>query len=92
VAVNTKAGIKSTSIRAPVGTLENHQTVLQQLKETTEIAQRLRGDPLDSFVRVSELVNAGIIRITGGVVQPPNPTTPIVVVPTVDTVLTWLDM
>lgn len=66
--------------------------ILQQLKETTEIAQRLRGDPLDSFVRLRELVDSGIIRVTGNVVQPPNPNTPIIVAPTVDTVLTWLDM
>lgn len=92
MAVNTKAGIKSTAIKAPIGTLENHNVVLQQLKETIEIAQRLRGDPLDSFVRLSELVNAGIIRLTGGVVQPPSTTTPVVVIPVVDTVLTWLDM
>lgn len=37
-----------------------------------EIAQRLRGDPGDSYVRVSELVDAGIIRLVGGTVQSPS--------------------
>lgn len=72
MAQTTPKGIKATAIKAPVNELDNHTTVLQQLKETTEIAQRLRGDPQDSFVRVSELVKAGIIRLTNGVVQPPN--------------------
>lgn len=70
MATTVKTGIKATSIKAPLNALENHTTVLQQLKETTEIAQRLRGDPGDSFVRVSELVAAGLIRLSGGVIQP----------------------
>lgn len=37
-----------------------------------EIAQRLRGDPGDSYVRVSELVDAGIVRLVGGTVQAPS--------------------
>lgn len=68
----TPKGLKATAIKAPTNYLENHTVVLQQLKETTEIAQRLRGDALDSYVRVSELVRAGIIRFTNGVVQPAN--------------------
>jgi len=70
MATTTQVGIKATAIKAPTNSLENHTTVLQQLKETTEIAQRLRGDSGDSFVRVSELVAAGLIRLSGGVVQP----------------------
>jgi len=76
MATTTQKGIKSTSIKAAVGNLENHTTVLQQLKEATEIGQRLRGDSLDSFVRVRELVAAGLIRLTNGVVQPGNTATP----------------
>lgn len=70
MASTTPVGIKATSIKAPTGSMDNHTMVLQQLKETTEIAQRLRGDPQDSYVRVSELVAAGLIRLTGVVVQP----------------------
>lgn len=56
--------LRTTAIRAPDDS--NHQVVLSQLKEVAEIGQRLRGDPLDSFVRVSELVDAGVLRILNG--------------------------
>lgn len=65
------ADIKSTAIRAPTDDPANHTLVLRQLKETTEIAQRLRGDPMDSFVRVSELLATGLVRYTNGQIQPP---------------------
>lgn len=68
----TPAKIKGTSITAPIKTGENHGLILGQLKETTEIAQRLRGDPMDSFVRVSELVNATGARLVNGTIQPPK--------------------
>ena len=61
----------STAIRVPIEDTGNHTIVLRQLKETTEIAQRLRGDPLDSFVRVRELLNSGVIRFTNDQVQAP---------------------
>lgn len=44
-------------------------TILRQLKEVAEIGQRLRGDPGDSFVRVSELVKLGIVRMVNGTLQ-----------------------
>lgn len=69
---SAKKGIKGTSITAPSATGDNHTLVLGQLKETTEIGQRLRGDPLDSFVRVSELVSSLGVRVVNGTVQPPN--------------------
>lgn len=59
-----------TAIRAPTPDLSNHQTVLTQLKETTETAQRLRGNPLQSYVTLGELISAGIIKFLGGVVSP----------------------
>lgn len=65
------SNIKSTAIRAPTDDPDNHTVVLRQLKEVAEIAQRLRGDPLDSFVRVSELVASGVIRFTNNQIQPP---------------------
>lgn len=58
--------IRSTAIRAPGKDPANHELVLSQLKEVAEVGQRVRGDPLDSFVRVSELVEAGILEIRNG--------------------------
>lgn len=58
--------IKSTGIRAPDGNPKNHEIVLSQLKEVAEVGQRLRGNPLDSFVRVNELVDAGVLRVVDG--------------------------
>lgn len=83
------AGIKSTAIRAPDDDPANHKIVLTQLKETTEIAQRLRGNPLDSFVRVREMVDSGIMRFTNGSLQPPSPQSlPPTVVPSTRKILT----
>lgn len=74
--------IKGSAIRSPTADPENHKIVLRQLKETTEIAQRKRGDPNDSFVRVGELVDTGLVRLVNGQIQPPTPgTVPPTVVP-----------
>jgi hypothetical protein len=54
----------TTAIQAVTDT--NTTTVLRQLKEVVEVGQRLRGDPTTSFVRVSELVAAGVITYTSG--------------------------
>jgi hypothetical protein len=59
-----------TAIRSPTPSISNHQTVLTQLKETTETAQRIRGNPLQSYVTLGELINAGIVKFLGGVVSP----------------------
>jgi hypothetical protein len=64
--------VAGTAIRAPTDDLKNHTTVLRQLKETTETAQRLRGNPDASFVTVGELVSAGIIKYISGVISPSN--------------------
>jgi hypothetical protein len=62
----------TTAVRSPTDDLSNHTIVLRQLKEVAEVGQRLRGDPLDSFVRVKELVNSGIARFTNNQIQPPE--------------------
>lgn len=59
-----------TAIRSPTPSVSNHQVVLTQLKETTETAQRLRGNPLQSYVTLGELIDAGIVKFLGGVVSP----------------------
>lgn len=69
---NQKPG--PTAIRAPTLDLDNHKTVLTQLKETTETASRLRGDPNDSYVKLGELISAGIVQFIGGVISPPKVT------------------
>jgi hypothetical protein len=71
----TPTKIKGTSITTPTASMDNHTLVLGQLKETAEVAQRLRGDPQDSFVRVSELVNATGARLVNGTIQPPTSST-----------------
>lgn len=68
--------IKGTSITTPQASGDNHTLVLGQLREVVEIAQRLRGDPQDSFVRVSEIVHALGVRYINGSLQPPNTTAP----------------
>jgi hypothetical protein len=67
----TPKGIKTSAIQTP--SKDNLVTVARQLKEVAEVGQRLRGDPGDSFVRVSELVQAGIMRLVNGTLQPPTP-------------------
>jgi hypothetical protein len=65
----------SSAIRDPINDLSNHTTVLKQLKEATEVAQRLRGDPNNSFVQVQELVNTGLWKVINNVLTPVTPTT-----------------
>ena len=62
--------IKVSAIRVPVDELQNHTIVLRQIKEAIEVAQRQRGDPQDSFVRVAELVQTQLVRFTNSQIQP----------------------
>src|SRR5579859_1500082 len=64
----------TSAIRSPTDDLGNHTIVLRQLKEVAEVSQRLRGNPLDSFVKVRELVDAGIARFTNNQIQPAGST------------------
>lgn len=66
----TKVAIKGTAIETPAHDPNTHFPVLVQLKEVVEIGQRLRGDPNDSFVRVSELVKLNLARLVNGTLQP----------------------
>lgn len=65
----------TTAIRAPTDDLKNHTTVLKQLKEASEIGQRQRGDPNNSYVKVGELTSAGIARFGNGTIQAPTAAT-----------------
>lgn len=66
----TATAIKVSAIQTP--SPANTLLVQRQMKESVEVAQRLRGDPNDSYVRVGELVNTGLVQLIGGVVQLPN--------------------
>lgn len=68
---NTPTKLKVSAIQVPQKDLDNHTDILRQLKESAEVSQRLRGDPLDSFVRVSEMVALGLARLVTGTLQPP---------------------
>lgn len=58
--------VKTSAIQSPVDDVSNHTTILKQLKEGLEIAQRSRGNIGDSYVRVSELIALGLAQIVGG--------------------------
>lgn len=70
MASTVPTGLKTTAIQTP--SESNTLVVQRQLKECVEVGQRLRGDPNDSFVRVRELVQAGIMRLANGTLQPPT--------------------
>ncbi len=52
----------TTGIGSPQDDLKNHTRIIRQLKETTEIAQRQRGNPDNSFVNLGELLATGVFR------------------------------
>lgn len=68
--------IKATAIQTPSASGDNHTTILRQAKESIEVAQRLRGDIGDSYVRVNELVALGLATIVNGALQLANGATP----------------
>lgn len=61
-----------TAIRAPSKDLDNHQIVLSQLKEETELGRRIRGDANNSFVTLGELISAGLVKYIDKVISPGN--------------------
>lgn len=69
----TAPPIKSSAIQTPLADGSNHTTVLRQTKEGLEVAQRLRGDIGDSYVRVSELKTLGLANVVNNsLVAPPS--------------------
>lgn len=72
VAIATvRTAIKASAIQTPGNDPTSHVVPIRQLKEGMEVAQRLRGDPNDSFVRVSELVALGLCRVVNVTLQSP---------------------
>jgi hypothetical protein len=47
------------------GDVNSHTIVLKEVKEAVELHERRRGDPLDSFVRVRELIDVGLLSVLG---------------------------
>lgn len=60
--------LKVSAIQQP--SPANTVMVQQQMKQSIETAQRLRGDPGDSYVRVSELTQGGLWNLVNGVLVP----------------------
>ena len=57
------------------GDLASHSTFLREAREAIEQHERRRGDPLDSFVRVRELIDLGLIGQLGNVIVNSSETT-----------------
>lgn len=64
----TPTKLKVSAIQQP--TPANTVLVQQQLKQSVETGQRLRGDPQDSFVQVKELTQGGLWTLVNGVLVP----------------------
>lgn len=62
--------MRDPSIQKPTDDLKAHTKILDQLKECTEIGQRLRGDPLDSYARVRDLVSLRLAQMINGRLEP----------------------
>lgn len=50
-------------------TLESHSRALEAIREAVQIHERRTKDHLESFVRVSELVDLGLISLDGNIVE-----------------------
>ena len=53
------------SLPAVGGDLTSHSVVLREIRESVEQHERRRGDPLDSFVRIRELIDAQVLQQLG---------------------------
>ena len=65
MALRLKANRRFPSIPVVVDTAENHTQVLMAVKEALDIGQRRTGDLLNSFIRVEDLIDLGLITIEG---------------------------
>lgn len=66
---------RPVGLPTPVKDIEQHTEVLRSVKEALEIAQRQRGEPMKSFVRLEELRDLGLTD-DDGTLLPINPGTP----------------
>jgi hypothetical protein len=57
---------RPVGLPAPTADPKQHRELLRAIKEVVEIAQRQRGDPMKSFVRLEELRDLGLVDEHGG--------------------------
>lgn len=60
-----KANRRFPSVPVVTDNLKNHTQVLMSVKEALDIGQRRTGDLLNSFIRVEDLIDLGLITIEG---------------------------
>ena len=60
-----KATRNYPSIPAVTGDVQNHTLVLSAIREALETGQRRTNDLLNSFVRVQELIDLGLVALEG---------------------------
>lgn len=65
MALRLKANRRFPSIPVVVDDAKNHTQVLMAMKEALDIGQRRTGDLFNSFVRVEDLIDLGLITIEG---------------------------
>lgn len=61
-----KSDRKSPSLQTIGGDIASHTRALEAIRDILQIRERRTGDLLNSFVRVQELIDLGIVRIVGG--------------------------
>lgn len=66
--VSTKPNRSSPSLPGVGATLSSHSNLLVEIRHAIEIHERRTGQPLDSFVRLRELIELGIIEVKGDTV------------------------
>jgi len=57
---------KSPSIPTITGELNSHTRALETIRDILNVRERRTGDKLNSFVRVRELIDLGLVRVVGG--------------------------
>lgn len=70
--VTTKPNRAYPSLPAVGGDPPSHTVVLKAVREAIEIHERRTGNKLDSFVRLGELVELGVLRIEGTLIVVPQ--------------------
>lgn len=65
MALRLKANRRFPSVPVVTDNTENHTQVLMAVKEALDIGQRRTGDLLNSFIRVEDLIDLGLITIEG---------------------------
>jgi len=63
--VTTNATRAYPSLPEPGTSIESHSALLRELRQGVEIHERRTNNYLDSFIRVRDLVDLGIIKVQG---------------------------